>query len=155
MYGTRAARGHVSAFKPNVSCAEANVVESGNAAGESYLLVLSTAISEGLEESVMHGTLNDPQLVVLILACAAVITIGALVTAMSRFRRAEFVQLKNEMNELAGRVKVLEAAEQRHFLRQLNTRGANPVAEHATNGSGRPEAQKQYPVTPATSLRLE
>jgi hypothetical protein len=36
---------------------------------------------------------------------------------------------------------VLLAVEQRHFLRQLNTRGANKEAEHATDGSSQPEAK--------------
>jgi|ERR1700733_822669 hypothetical protein len=94
---------------------------------------------ERLEDAVMLGPpFNDP-LVVLILACAAVITIGALVTALSRFRRTEFVKLQNEMKEVAERVKVLEATEQRRFIRELNNRGTDKEAEQAINGSGRSE----------------
>ena len=58
----------------------------------------------------MFGLVNDPYFVLLILFCAAVITIGALVTALNRIPRAEFAQLQNELKELSERVRVLEAA---------------------------------------------
>ena len=45
----------------------------------------------------MFGLLNDPYFVLLILFCAALITIGALVTALNRIPRAEFSQLQNEI----------------------------------------------------------
>jgi hypothetical protein len=44
----------------------------------------------------MFGLVNDPYFVLLILFCAAVMTIGALVTALSRVRRAEFARLQND-----------------------------------------------------------
>jgi hypothetical protein len=50
----------------------------------------------------MFGALNDPYLVLLVLFCAAVITIGAIVTALRRVPRAGFAQLK-ELKELTER----------------------------------------------------
>jgi hypothetical protein len=87
----------------------------------------------GLEGSALYGALNDLHFVFLVLACAAVITIGALVTALNRVPRAEFAQLRNELKELSERVGVLEAAEQRRFVRELNSRSEGE-AKHTTNG---------------------
>jgi hypothetical protein len=89
----------------------------------------------------MYGLVNDPYFVFLILLCAAVITIGAVVTALNRIPRAIFAQLQNELKELSGRVKVLEAAEQRRFVRELNSRGEGSEAKYTSNGSGRLEAE--------------
>ena len=61
----------------------------------------------------MHPALNDPYFVLLVLSCAAVITIGSLVTALNRIHRAEFARLQNELKELSGLVSALEAAEQK------------------------------------------
>ena len=74
----------------------------------------------------MHGLVNDPYFVLLILFCAAVITIGAIVTALSRIPRVKFAQLQNELKTLSQRVGALEAAEQRRFLRELNSHGPRP-----------------------------
>jgi hypothetical protein len=96
----------------------------------------------------MNAALNDPYLVLLVLFCAAVITIGAIVTALNRVPRAEFARWQNELKELSERVRVLEAAEQRRFVRELNspTAGAEGTeAKFANNGSGRLEAES--PVT--------
>ena len=49
----------------------------------------------------MNAALNDPYLVLLLLFCAAVITIGAIVTALNRVPRAEFARLQNELKELS------------------------------------------------------
>lgn len=84
----------------------------------------------------MYGALNDPYFVILVLSCAAVVTIGAIVTALGRMPRAEVARLQNELRELAGRVKALEAAEQRRFVRELNTRDEGPEANSTTNGGG-------------------
>ena len=70
----------------------------------------------------MNAALNDPYLVLLVLFCAAVITIGSIVTALHRLPRAAFAQLRTELKELSGRVRELEAAEQRRFIRELNSR---------------------------------
>jgi hypothetical protein len=69
----------------------------------------------------MYGPLNDPYFIFLVLSCAAVITIGSLVTALNRIHRAEFARLQNELKELSGLVSALEAAEQRRFVRELNS----------------------------------
>jgi hypothetical protein len=91
----------------------------------------------------MDGALNDPYFVPLILSCAAVITIGAIVTALNRIPRPEFARLKNELKELSGRVKTLEAAEQRRFLRELNSHNKSADAD---NGNGQIEAAGEAPV---------
>jgi hypothetical protein len=69
----------------------------------------------------MYPPLNDPHFVFLVLACAAVVTIGALVTALNRAPRAAFARLQNELKELSERVKVLEMAEQKRFIRELKS----------------------------------
>jgi hypothetical protein len=89
----------------------------------------------------MYEALNDPHFVFLVLACAAVITIGALVTALNRIPRAEFAQLQNELKMLSERVNILETAEQRRFVRELNSRSEGAEAKYNTNGSSRPEAE--------------
>jgi hypothetical protein len=58
------------------------------------------------------------------------------VTALNRIPRAEFAQLQNELKELSERVRVLEAAEERHFLRKLKSHGEGAEATDITNGSG-------------------
>ena len=84
----------------------------------------------------MYGLLNDAHFVLLVLSCAAVITIGSIVTALIRVRRVDFVRLQNELKELSQRVRVLEAAEQRRFVRELNSHSEGGEAKYATNGSG-------------------
>jgi hypothetical protein len=91
----------------------------------------------------MNAALNDPYLVPLVLFCAAVIAIGAIVTVLRRVPRVEFAQVKNELKKLSERVRVLEAAEQRRFVRELNSHKAGAEgaeANYATNGGGRLEA---------------
>jgi hypothetical protein len=88
----------------------------------------------------LYGPLNDPHFVFLVLACAAVITIGAFVTALNRVPRAEFARLQNELKELSEQVAVLEAAEQTRFVRELNSRSEDE-AKHTTNGGTRREAE--------------
>jgi uncharacterized membrane protein (DUF106 family) len=90
----------------------------------------------GLEGSAMHGLVNDPYFVLLILFCAAVITVGATVTALSRIPRAEFAQLQNELKNLSERVRALEAAGERNFLRKLNSHSEGAEVKYITNGSG-------------------
>jgi hypothetical protein len=71
----------------------------------------------------MYAPLNDPHFVFLVLGCAAVVTIGALVTALNRAPRADFARLQNQLEELSERVKALEMAEQRRFIKALNSPG--------------------------------
>ena len=89
----------------------------------------------------MYVPLNDPYFILLVLSCAAVITIGSLVTALNRIPRAEFARSQNELKELSGLVSALEAAEQRRFVRELNSRSESTEAKYTTNGSGRVEAE--------------
>jgi hypothetical protein len=89
----------------------------------------------------MNAALNDPYLVPLVLFCAAVIAVGAIVTVLHRVPRVEFAQSKNEFEKLSERVRVLEAAEQRRFVMELNSR-----SKCTTNGSGRLEAERETPV---------
>jgi hypothetical protein len=84
----------------------------------------------------MYGPLNDPYFILLVLSCAAVMTIGSLVTALNRIPRAGFARLQNELNELSGRVSALEAAEQRRFVRELNSYSEGGEVKYITNGSG-------------------
>jgi hypothetical protein len=91
----------------------------------------------------MYGPLNDPYFILLVLSCAAVMTIGSLVTALNRIPRAGFARLQNELNELSGRVSALEAAEQRGFVRELNS--------HSEGGEARQRAPRC--VAPARRLR--
>jgi hypothetical protein len=83
----------------------------------------------------MFGALNDPYLVLMVLFCAAVIIIGAVVTALHRVPRAEFARLQNELKELSGRVNALEAAEQRRFLIELNSRGEGAETMYVNGGA--------------------
>jgi hypothetical protein len=83
----------------------------------------------------MYGPLNDPHFVLVALSCAAVITIGALVTALNRVPRAEFAQLQNELKELSERVGVLELAEQGRFMRELNTDRERAESSHVNGGA--------------------
>ena len=84
----------------------------------------------------MFGLVNDPYFALSILFCATVIMIGLLVTASNRVPRAEFAQLQNELKKLSERVIALEAAEQRHFLRKLNSHSEGAEVKYITNGSG-------------------
>jgi hypothetical protein len=49
--------------------------------------------------------------------------------------------LQNELKELSERLRALEAAEQRRFVRELNSRSEGAEAKYTTNGSGRLEAE--------------
>ena len=90
----------------------------------------------------MFGLVNDPYFILLILFCAAAITIGALVTALKRIPRAEFARLQNELKELSKqvkelsqRVRALEAAEQRQFLRKLKSHSEGAAEATDTTGT--------------------
>lgn len=45
--------------------------------------------------------LNNAHFVLLVLCCMAVITIGLIVTYLTKFRRAEFARLQAEIEELS------------------------------------------------------
>ena len=77
----------------------------------------------------MYGLLNDAHFVLLVLSCAAVITIGSIVTALTRVRRADFVRLQNEVRELSEHVRALQAADQRRFIKELNSRREDRVGD--------------------------
>jgi hypothetical protein len=89
----------------------------------------------------MYAPLNDPYFVFLVLACAAVVTIGALVTALNRAPRADFARLQNELEELSERVRGLEMAEHRRFLRELKSPSE---LEETTYVNGRAAARADY-----------
>jgi hypothetical protein len=97
----------------------------------------------------MFASLHDPYFFLLVLSCAAVITIGAIVTALRRLPRAAFAQLQNEVKEISERVRLLEGVEQRRFIRELNSRSEGAEAKYTTNGSGRIEAES--PVQSGTA----
>ena len=63
----------------------------------------------------MNAALNDPYLVPLVLFCAAVIAIGAIVTVLHRVPRVEFAQSKNEFEKLSERVRVLGGGRAKAF----------------------------------------
>jgi hypothetical protein len=69
------------------------------------------------------------------------LAVGTIVTVLHRVSRVEFAQSKNEFEKLSERVRVLEAAEQRRFVMELNSR-----SKYTTNGSGRLEAERETPV---------
>jgi hypothetical protein len=89
----------------------------------------------------MFPALNDPYFFLLVLSCAAVITIGAIVTALNRLPRAAFAQLQNEVKKISEQVRLLDAAEQRRFLLELNSRSEGAEAANASNGSDRHAAE--------------
>jgi hypothetical protein len=103
----------------------------------------------------MYQALNDPYFVILVLSCAAVVTIGAIVTALNRLPRADFAQLRNELNELAGRVKALESAEQRRFIRELKSPRERAETTYvnggATAGADRPGDDSNEPAEKSRS----
>jgi hypothetical protein len=101
----------------------------------------------------MYGTLNDPHFIFLALSCAAVITIGSLVTALNRIPRAEFARLQNDLKELSERVRVLDAAEQRRLVMELNSHSEGAEAKYATNGSGGLDPQAEDQTVAAAKVR--
>jgi hypothetical protein len=87
---------------------------------------------------------NNAHFALLALSSVAVITIGLIVPAMTKVRRAEFAELQNEVKELSEHVKALEVAEQRRFLKELNSHreGTEPsFAMNATNVSATSESR--------------
>jgi hypothetical protein len=92
---------------------------------------------------------NNAHFVLLVLSCAAVITIGLIVTALTKVRRAEFARLQDEVKELSELVKALEVAEQRRFLKELKSHSegsepslaANATKVSAISGSRSPDLQ--------------
>jgi hypothetical protein len=105
----------------------------------------------------MFDLVKDPYFVLLILFCAAVIAIGSTVTALSRVPRADFARLQNHLKELSERVKVLEAAEQRRFIRELKSPakrtettyvngGATAGADHPGDDSNEPAEKSRSTV---------
>ena len=69
----------------------------------------------------MYDWLLNNALFVLLVPCAAVITIGLIVTTLTKVRRAEFARLQHEIKELSEQVKALEVAEQRRFRKELKS----------------------------------
>jgi uncharacterized membrane protein (DUF106 family) len=85
----------------------------------------------------MYGLLNDVYFILLVLSCAAAITIVSIVIALTRVRRADFVRLQNELRELSGHVRELQAAEQRRFIKELNSRRKDRVGDYDTQQGNR------------------
>ena len=81
----------------------------------------------------MYDWLLDNAHFVLLVLCCTVITIGLIVTALTKVRRAEFARLQNEIKELSAQVKALEVAEQRRFLKELKSHSEGSAPSHSTN----------------------
>ena len=81
----------------------------------------------------MYDWLLHNALFVLLVLCAAVITIGLIVTALTKVRRAEFARLQDEIKELSEQVKALEVAEQRRFLKELKSHSQGSEPSLSTN----------------------
>lgn len=71
----------------------------------------------------------------LVVSCVAVVAIGLIVSATTKVRRAEFARLQNEVKELSEHVKALQVAEQRRFLKELNSHGEGAEPSLATSAS--------------------
>jgi hypothetical protein len=71
----------------------------------------------------MYWPLSDAHLVILVLSCLAVITIGSIVSALTSVRRTEFARLQNEVKKLSEEINELQIAEQRRFLIELKSKG--------------------------------
>jgi uncharacterized membrane protein (DUF106 family) len=80
----------------------------------------------------MYDWLLHNALFVLLILCAAVITLGLIVTALTKVR-AEFSRLRDEIKELSEQVKALEVAEQRRFLKELKPHSERSESSHSTN----------------------
>jgi uncharacterized membrane protein (DUF106 family) len=91
--------------------------------------------------------LNTAHFLLLVLSCAAVITIGLIVAALTKVRRAEFARLQDEVKDLSELVKALEVAEQRRFLKELNSHSerAEPSLVSAISESRSPDLQLLRP----------
>ena len=81
----------------------------------------------------MYDWLLDNAHFVLLVLCCTVITIGLIVTALTKVRRAEFARLQNEIKELSAQVKALEVAEQRRFLKELKSHSEGSARSQSTN----------------------
>ena len=81
----------------------------------------------------MYDWLLNNALFVLLVPCAAVITIGLIVTTLTKVRRAEFARLQHEIKELSEQVKALEVAEQRRFLKELKSLSQGSEPSLSTN----------------------
>jgi uncharacterized membrane protein (DUF106 family) len=81
----------------------------------------------------MYDWLLNNALFVLLVLCAAVITIGLIVTALTKVLRAEFARLQDEIKELSEQVKALEVAEQRRFLKELKSHSQGSEPSLSTN----------------------
>ena len=81
----------------------------------------------------MYDWLLDNAHFVLLVLCTVVITIGWIVTALTKVRRAEFARLQDEIKELSEQVKALEVAEQRRFLKELKSHSEGSEPSLSTN----------------------
>ena len=100
--------------------------------------------------------LNNAHFLLLVLSCAAVITIGLIVAALTKVRRAEFARLQDEVKDLSELVKALEVAEQRRFLKELNSHSerAEPSLVSAISESRSPDLQLLRPEEVETAPPL-
>ena len=81
----------------------------------------------------MYDWLLNNALFVLLVLCAAVITIGLIVTALTKVRRAEYARLQDDIKELSEQVKALEVGEQRRFLKELKSHSQGSEPSLSTN----------------------
>jgi uncharacterized membrane protein (DUF106 family) len=80
----------------------------------------------------MYDWVLHNALFVLLVLCAAVITVGLIVTALTKVR-AGFARLQDEIKELSEQVKALEVAEQRRFLKELRSHSEGSEPSLSTN----------------------
>jgi uncharacterized membrane protein (DUF106 family) len=80
----------------------------------------------------MYDWVLHNALFVLLVLCAAVMTLGLIVTALTKVR-AEFYRLQEEIKELSEQVKALEVGEQRRFLKELKSHSEGSAPSHSTN----------------------
>ena len=50
----------------------------------------------------MYGALNDPYFVILVLSCAAIVTIGAIVTALGRMPQQKLLDCRTSSKSSQG-----------------------------------------------------
>ena len=97
----------------------------------------------------MYGwPLGALPVILLVLSCLAVITIGSI--ALSGVRRGEFDRLQREVKRLSDDLHALQIAEQRRFLKELNSNREGDAS--AISESRPPDLQLVKPEKDAAPL---